>query len=124
MKYYLAAIKNYANFNGRARRSEYWYFILFNILFACGAMLLDNLLGIAMDKTGYGPIYLIYTLFVLIPGLALIARRLHDVGKSGWMFLIVFIPLAGAIWMLILLTTDSQPGSNQWGPNPKEVNEI
>lgn len=121
MNYYLKVLQNYATFSGRARRSEYWYFVLFNIIFAVVAMILDNVLGIAMDGVGYGPIYGLYVLALLIPGLAVGVRRLHDVGKSGWMFLIAFIPLIGAIWLLVLFCTDSQQGTNKWGENPKEV---
>ena len=74
-----------------------------------------------MEGTGYGPLYGIYALAVLIPGLAVAVRRLHDVGKSGWMILITLIPLIGAIWLLVLLVTDSNLGENQYGQNPKEA---
>ena len=126
MKYYLTVLKNYATFTGRARRSEYWYFALFNIIFGVVAMLIDNAMGTTFNfgygiTIPYGYLYLLYTLFVFIPGLAVTIRRLHDVGKSGWMFLVVLIPLIGAIWLLVLLFTDSQSGSNKWGGNPKEV---
>jgi uncharacterized membrane protein YhaH (DUF805 family) len=69
----------------------------------------------------YGIIYLIYSLVVFLPSLAVSVRRLHDVGKSGWMLLVSFIPLVGAIWLIVLAVTDSQPGSNKWGENPKEI---
>ncbi|MBT3819593.1 MAG: DUF805 domain-containing protein, partial [Lentimicrobiaceae bacterium] len=87
MNWYLAVLKNYAGFSGRARRKEYWMFTLFNIIFAIVAMILDNVLGIAMAEIGYGPLYGLYALAMLIPGLAVSVRRLHDVGKSGWMLL-------------------------------------
>ena len=121
MNWYLKGLKQYADFNGRARRTEYWMFVLFNILFAVAAIVLDNVLGIAMEELGYGPVYGLYTLALLIPGLAVAVRRLHDVGKSGWMLLIILIPLIGAIWLLVLMVTDSNPGQNQYGPNPKET---
>jgi len=69
----------------------------------------------------YGPLTIIYSLVVFIPGLAVLVRRLHDVGKSGWMYFIALIPIIGAIWLLVLLATDSEAGSNKWGENPKEV---
>jgi len=75
-------------------------------------------LGIA-GNIGYGPLYAVYSLFVLIPGLAVFVRRLHDVGKSGWMFLICLIPLIGPIWLLILLLNPSNPGENKYGSSPK-----
>ena len=121
MNWYLKVLKQYADFSGRARRKEYWMFVLFNMIFAIVAAILDNVLGIAMEGTGYGPLYGIYALAVLIPGLAVAVRRLHDVGKSGWMILIALIPLIGAIWLLVLLVTDSNLGENQYGQNPKEA---
>jgi uncharacterized membrane protein YhaH (DUF805 family) len=121
MNWYLKVLRQYADFGGRARRKEYWMFVLFNMIFAFGAIILDNVLGIAIDGIGYGPLYGLYALAVLIPGLAAAVRRLHDIGKSGWMILIALIPLVGAIWLLVLLVTDSSPGENQYGANPKEV---
>ena len=121
MNWYLKVLKQYADFSRRARRKEYWMFVLFNMIFAIVAAILDNVLGIAMEGTGYGPLYGIYALAVLIPGLAVAVRRLHDVGKSGWMILITLIPLIGAIWLLVLLVTDSNLGENQYGQNPKEA---
>ena len=122
MNYYLKVLQNYATFTGRARRSEYWYFVLFNLIFGIVAIILDNVLGIAMEGMGnYGPLYSLYSIVVFIPGLAVLVRRLHDVGKSGWMFFIALIPIIGAIWLLVLLATDSEAGSNKWGENPKEV---
>ena len=121
MNWYLQVLKQYADFSGRARRKEYWMFVLFNMIFAIVAMILDNILGIAIDGVGYGPLYGLYALAVLIPGLAVSVRRLHDVGKSGWMILIALIPLIGSIWLLVLMVTDSNPGENQYGQNPKEV---
>jgi len=121
MNWYLKVLKQYADFSGRARRKEYWMFVLFNMIFAIVAMILDNVLGIAMEGIGYGPLYGLYVLAMLIPGLAVAVRRLHDVGKSGWMILIALIPLIGTIWLLVLMVTDSNPGENQYGQNPKEV---
>ena len=94
-------------------------FVLFNMIFAFVAAILDNVLGIAFESLGYGPIYLLYALIVLIPGLAVAVRRLHDVGKSGWMILIAFVPIIGAIWLLVLMVTDGVPGDNEYGKNPK-----
>jgi uncharacterized membrane protein YhaH (DUF805 family) len=124
MKWYLNVLNNYATFSGRARRSEYWFFVLFNMIFGIVAIILDNVLGTTFDLgfgISYGYIYLIYTLAILIPGIAVVVRRLHDVGKSGWMYFIVLIPIVGAIWLLVLLCTDSQVGSNKWGENPKGI---
>lgn len=122
MNWYLSVLKQYANFNGRARRKEYWMFFLFNIIFSFAAAMLDNLLGTANPELNYGVIYILYAIIMLIPSLAVGVRRLHDIGKSGWMMLVGIIPLIGAIWLLVLLVTDSNPGENQYGPNPKEDN--
>ncbi|MCB0537966.1 MAG: DUF805 domain-containing protein [Bacteroidetes bacterium] len=120
MEWFLKVVRdNYANFNGRARRKEYWMFALFNMIFAVVAMVLDNVLGIAIDSIGYGPIYGLYTLAVLMPGLAVAVRRLHDVGKSGWWLLIAFIPLIGGLYLIYLMVKDSDAGSNEYGSNPK-----
>ncbi len=119
MEWYLSVLKKYADFKGRARRKEYWMFTLFNLIVAIVAMLLDNWLGLASKSLGYGPIYGIYSLAVLIPSLAVSVRRLHDVGKSGWMLLVALIPLIGAIWLLVLFVTEGKHGSNQYGPDPK-----
>ncbi len=120
MNWYLKVLRQYADFTGRARRKEYWMFVLFNIIFVIIAMILDNVLGLAWGELGYGPIYLLYALFVFIPGLAVAVRRLHDINKSGWMILVSLIPIIGAIWLLVLFVMDGTPGTNQYGPNPKE----
>lgn len=124
MNWYLNVLRNYAVFNGRARRAEYWMFTLFHIIFLVVAAVLDNVLGLTFEVAGqslpYGYLYVAYSLAVIIPGLALMVRRLHDVGKSGWFFFIALIPFIGAIWLLVLACKDSQPGENEHGANPKE----
>jgi len=125
MEWYLMALKKYAQFNGRSRRKEYWMFVLFQMIFAIVAMLLDNVLGLANETVGYGPIYGVFALAMFIPGLAVGVRRLHDVNKSGWMLLISLIPLIGAIWLIVLLATEGTKGPNQYGPDPKNLdNEL
>ena len=84
-------------------------------------MIIDNVIGVASPELGYGIIYVLYALVMFIPYIAVSVRRLHDVGKSGWMFFILLIPIIGAIWFLVLLVTDSNPGENPYGTNPKEV---
>ena len=110
---------NYANFKGRARRSEYWYFVLFNMIFAISAMILDNLLGLNFEPIPYGWLYLLYALAVFIPGLAAAVRRLHDVNKSGWFMFIALIPLIGSIWLLVLFCTEGTKGTNNYGEDSK-----
>lgn len=119
MNEFIKCFKNYSVFEGRARRREYWMFYLFNIIFLIAAMILDSVLGLKVGSYGYGILYILYTLAVLIPGIAVSVRRLHDVNKSGWMMFISFIPLIGAIWLFILMVRDGTVGGNQYGPDPK-----
>lgn len=120
MNWYLKVLKQYVDFNSRARRKEYWMFTLFNIIFAIVAMIIDNIFGITMGEIPYGPIYIFYALAMLFPSLGVTIRRLHDIGKSGWMILIAFVPLIGSIWLIILLATDSVPEENEYGQSPKD----
>ncbi len=120
MNWYLDAWKNYINFQGRARRKAYWMFVLFNIIAAVLVGMLDSVLGLG-GESGYGPISGLYSLAVFLPGLALAVRRLHDTGRTGWWMLIGLIPLIGWIVLLVFFVQDSQPGSNQYGPNPKGI---
>jgi len=121
MKWYLKVLKQYADFSGRARRKEYWMFVLFNLIFIIVASILDNVLGTTVGVLPYGAFYFLYILAVFIPSLAVGVRRLHDTGKSGWMILIGLIPIIGTIWLLVFMLIDSNPGENQYGVNPKEV---
>jgi uncharacterized membrane protein YhaH (DUF805 family) len=121
MNWYLKVLRNYAQFNGRARRTEYWMFALVNLLFLIVAAIIDNVAHTTIHGMFYGLFYFLYGLAVFIPGLAVGVRRLHDVGKSGMWLFIALIPIVGAIWLLVLMVTDSIPGENQYGPNPKEV---
>lgn len=116
MSYFMDAItKHYADFSGRARRTEYWMFTLFYGLALLAALLFDSLLGtIAL-------FYVIAIFGLFFPSLAVTVRRLHDVGKSGWFLLINLIPFVGAIWFLVLMCTDGNPTNNEYGPNPKMV---
>lgn len=114
MNWYLMALKKFATFSGRSRRKEYWMFFLFNIIFSGVAYALDSLISSGGIIAG------IYALAVLVPGLALSVRRLHDIGKGGGFIFINLIPLVGSIWYLILVCQDSNPGANTYGPNPKE----
>jgi uncharacterized membrane protein YhaH (DUF805 family) len=119
MNWWLTAIKKYADFSGRARRTEYWMFVLFNVIFAIVAIVLDNFLGTASEEVGYGLFYGLFSLAIILPTWAVTVRRLHDVGKSGWWIFISLIPLIGGIWLFVLTLTDSDSGDNQYGPNPK-----
>lgn len=121
MNWYLKVLKQFADFNGRARRQEYWMFVLFNLLFVFIAGMLDRVLNLADPATGIGPLYGLYILAVFIPGIAVSIRRLHDIGKSGWMLLLALIPIIGGIWLLVLMVREGDRGENKYGPDPKSV---
>lgn len=112
--------KNYVNFKGRARRSEYWYAVLFLAIAVIGLTIIDSVLftDIVIDA-GVGPLTSIFYLAIILPGIALVVRRLHDVSKSGWWYLLGLIPFVGGIVLLIFALQDSTPGPNQYGPSPK-----
>jgi len=129
MEWYIKVMRdNYINFKGRARRKEYWMFTLVYVIILMGCTALDNMLGTVfmMDggalgeiSMGYGWAYTICGLAHFLPALSLVVRRLHDVGKSGWFYLIILIPLIGIIWLLVLYCTEGQKQDNKWGPDPK-----
>jgi uncharacterized membrane protein YhaH (DUF805 family) len=103
----------YADFTGRARRSEYWFWYLAVFIAYVVAMIIDQIIGAPI-------VTVIVALGVLVPTLAAGVRRLHDTDKSGWFILIGLIPLVGAIVLLVFFVTDSGP-DNKYGPNPKGV---
>jgi uncharacterized membrane protein YhaH (DUF805 family) len=117
MNWFLDVVKKYAVFSGRARRKEYWMFVLFYIIFAIVLGIVDAILG----SLGIpGILGILYSLGLLIPSIAVTIRRLHDTDRTGWWFLIAFVPFIGAIVLLVFMVFDSTPGENQYGPNPKE----
>ncbi len=140
------AVKNvfskYATFTGRARRSEFWWFQLFNFILIFVASLFDDLLGLGISDTGEGIISLIVTLALLLPGLSVLWRRLHDINRSGWNYLLVIVPavlcvifalvqlfvlmilmvivvVVTAILLLVWCCMDSKQEENKYGPSPK-----
>jgi uncharacterized membrane protein YhaH (DUF805 family) len=114
MQWYLKVMQNYVGFQGRATRKEYWMFYLFN------AIISGILLGLMEVSDIFVIIAGIYALVTLLPSLAVSVRRLHDTGRSGWWMLIGFVPF-GSIVILVFTCTASQPGDNQYGPNPKAL---
>ena len=120
MEWYIKVLKQFSDFKTRVTRKEYWMFTLFSILISGILNLIDTNLGTEFNN-GIGLFGGIYSLLILVPSLAVGVRRLHDVGKSGWMLLVALIPLIGAIWLLILFCKDSQLQENKWGVNPKEI---
>ena len=106
MEWYLKVVRdNYANFNGRARRKEYWMFVLFNAIIGTAIAFIGGFVGFYLLGT-------IYNVAIIIPSIAVAVRRMHDVGKSGWFLLI-------PIYSFILAVSDSEAAENKYGPNPK-----
>jgi len=156
MEWYLKVIRNYATFKGRARRKEYWMFILFNFIIGIVLSIIDNVLGLTYNYFEYssgGMLNSLYNLFVFIPALSLMVRRLHDVNKSGWLIGImyigigvlmlsvfsmititnysaamVFIPslimIAYCIYLFVLTVTEGDSGPNQYGEDPKALVDL
>lgn len=113
MNYYLECWKKYVAFAGRARRKEYWMFVLFNFLAQLVLNILDGVLGTS------GILSLVYNLAVLLPSLAVCSRRLHDTDRSAWWMLIALVPFVGGIVLLVFMCLDGTPGENRFGANPK-----
>jgi uncharacterized membrane protein YhaH (DUF805 family) len=106
MKWYLMVLKNYAGFKGRARRKEFWMFNLISLIISY------SLIALVFVDPSLSFVNIIYSLAVLVPSLAVAARRMHDVGKSGWFYLIPF-------YNLYLLCINGEVGENKYGPDPK-----
>ncbi len=113
MNWYIDVLKKYFCFEGRARRKEYWMFSLFSIIAMIILGIIEGIVGLKGILTG------LYQLAVLLPTLGVSVRRLHDTNRTGWWLLIGFVPIIGWIVLLIFMVLDSQPGANQYGPNPK-----
>ena len=127
MKWYLSVLKKYAVFSGRSQRAEFWYFLLFHLIIFIILNIFDNIFGtfirirIDYQVYRYGILSNVYSLALLIPSLAVGARRLHDIGKSGWWQLLGFIPIIGGIILIVWFATDSKE-DNKYGKNPKGNN--
>jgi uncharacterized membrane protein YhaH (DUF805 family) len=113
MNWYLQALKKYADFAGRARRTEFWMFEVLNFIFAMVLSILESIVR------GPGVLAALYGLAMLVPSLAVSIRRLHDTGRSGWWLLLGFVPVIGWIVLLVFALQEGQAGDNPYGPNPK-----
>ena len=115
---FMTAVKhvfaNYANFSGRARRSEYWWFYLFNIIVNVVASIIDGAIGMPI-------VSIIAFLGLIIPGIAVSVRRMHDVGRSGWWLFIALIPLVGIILLIYWFVQRGTVGPNDWGQDPYDA---
>jgi uncharacterized membrane protein YhaH (DUF805 family) len=116
MEWYIGVLKKYAVFDGRARRKEFWMFVLFNFIVALALGILIRISGIVHI---FCILYILYGLAVLVPGIAVSVRRLHDTDRNGILLLLALIPLVGAIIVLVFTAQEGTPGDNHYGPNPK-----
>lgn len=116
MYWYLTVFKKYSKFHGRARRREFWMFMLFNMLFLMLTIFIDTEVGTVFTAFGCGIFSVAYMFVAFVPTMAVSVRRLHDIGEGGQLLLLGFVPLLGVVWLLILLVKDSNPGGgNQYG---------
>ena len=119
MNWYLGVLKQYAVFSGRARRKEYWFFILFNVLVAVVLTVVDLSLGTIQQETGTGLLGSLYGLAVLLPTIGVSIRRLHDTDRSGWWLLLSLIPVLGGLILLVFMLLEGTPGENRFGANSR-----
>lgn len=125
MSWFLLAWQRAADFSGRSRRKEYWYFQLFNGI----VMIFIGLFAVAFSDQGKPAMFpfglmFAYGLVLVVPALAVTIRRLHDIGKSGWWYFIAFVPLIGGIILFVFTLLDSEPYANPWGLDPKAAERI
>ena len=118
MDWYFAVLEKYAVFDGRARRKEYWMFTLFHVLIILALSVVSGVTE-GITTTVVTVVIVLYALATIIPTIAVSVRRLHDTGRSGWWYLISLVPVIGGIVFLIFMILDSDPGDNEYGPNPK-----
>ena len=118
MNWFLMALKKYADFKGRSQRSEYWFFFLFYVLIMVALSIVGAVLGESGSMIS-GILIGIFVLGTIVPMIAVTVRRLHDTDRSGWFFLVTFIPAVGSFILLYFCVLDSQAGTNRFGPNPK-----
>jgi uncharacterized membrane protein YhaH (DUF805 family) len=117
MQWYLKVLRQYSGFRGRASRTEYWMFVLISVIVSVILALIDVVFGLQVG--GIGLLGALYSLAVLLPSLAVGARRLHDIGRTGWWQLIQLIPLIGTIALIVFFAIEGHREANPYGPGPK-----
>lgn len=123
MDWYFAVLRKYAQFQGRSRRKEFWYFTLINAFISMACSVIDSTLQLPTVMEGYGVLAAVYAATMFIPTIAVTVRRLHDQGRTGWWALIMLIPIVGLLVLLYFMLQDSQPEKNQFGDNPKQQDQ-
>ena len=122
MEEFITCIDKYADFNGRARRREYWMFYLWNLIFSFAISIVIAILNGIFRTWIFNIFSAIYIIALIIPSLAVLVRRLHDTNKSAWWLLISLVPIVGEIVLFVFVLLDSDSGTNNYGPNPKLEN--
>ena len=134
MEWMTLPLKRYAQFSGRSQRKEFWMFFLFVVIVSIIASLIDRVLGFGAVHTvagpgrfvttsrSTGPIGGLFALAMLIPGIAVAVRRLHDTDRSGWWLLLSLVPIVGGIIVIVFYCLDGTTGTNRFGPDPKSAN--
>lgn len=125
MNWYIEVIKKYAVFSGRASRKEYWTFFLINAIISMAIKYLEKMLGLSMvelsPNLNVGIFHAIYLLWIFIPSIAVMVRRLHDIDRKGeWVF-IAILPIIGWIWVFILVAKEGDVAENKYGPVPSTI---
>ena len=119
MNWYLAVLKNYVGFSGRARRTEYWMFALFNFI----VFVVLAILAAVTRSFFFWILYFLYAIAVIVPSLAVTWRRMQDTGRNGWWILLGLIPFVGGIVLLVFMLLPGTQGTNEFGPDPRAVAE-
>ena len=118
MSWYISVFRNYDDFSGRARRKEYWLFLLINMAVMCVAAILDYVAG-THEVTRFGVLGLLWLAAIAVPSWAVGVRRLHDSGRSGWWLLVSLVPFIGPLAIIVLMLLPGTPGENEYGRNPR-----
>jgi uncharacterized membrane protein YhaH (DUF805 family) len=122
MEYFIGAYKQYATFSGRARRKEYWMFVLFYVIIYLGLIVIDSVTASFSAEGGFGMLSALFAFGTIIPSFAIGARRLHDINKSGWWQLLFLIPIIGPLVLLFFFVSKGDEGENRFGAAPLALN--
>lgn len=123
MNWFLKVVRNYAVFEGRARRKEFWLYELIYIIFFSALALIDRFIGSYDVEGQIGLLSGLLALGLLLPTIGVTIRRLHDTDRAGWWLLLVFLPIIGGIWLLVLMVLGGSAGENRFGPDPLDEPE-